>query len=253
MPGMARVECSFAELDALGAALDVNVWRYPFATPQFGGVGRADLFGAANATLSSRGLVHGDRIDPDLERILRLYATGAVSIAVNGMTDRTQLTALAVLGNRHGVLATLREERIALHLLPIDSIVRAVVTTLPPHPPGPGSSVTVTSRPAPTQPPASAAILQQARPRSTNAGSDHQAAQRILARPRHGGGSFLIGTPTRAGRPGPSDTLSWIDTDAGRYAVTTTIGSDGRLHVTYLPADNARIHQLLHRSLTKFT
>lgn len=252
MPDMARVECSFAELDALGAALDLPVWRFPFTTPHFGGVGRAELFAAVNTTLTERGLVQGDRFDPDLERTLRVYATGPVSIAVNGMVDRTQLTALAVPGTRVGVLATLREEHIAFRLLPAESLIRALVATLPPMVQGPGSSVTVTSRPT-SATPAPTGILQRARPRSTHAGADQQAAQRILARPRRGGGSFLIGTPARAGWPGASETLSWIDTDAGRYAVTSTPGPDGRPHVTYLPADLARIEHHIHRLVAKFT
>lgn len=251
---MARVECSFAELDAIGAALDLPVWRFPFITPQFGGVGRAELFAAVNHSLAQRGLVQGERFDQDLERLLRIYATGKVSIAINGIVDCAQLTALAVLGTRHGVLAVQREERIAFRLLPAESVVRAVVGTLPPLRPGPGTSVTVTSQPSRAlAPPTNTGVLQPARPRTDHAGQDLQAAQRILDRPRRGGGSFLISTPGRPGRPDPSETLSWIDTDAGRYAVTSTTGPDGRLHVTYSPAHQTRLEHQLRQSLAKFT
>ncbi|MGQ0840659.1 ESX secretion-associated protein EspG [Actinokineospora sp.] len=247
---MARVECSLAELDALGAALDLAVWRFPFTTPHFGGVGRPELFAAVNTSLTRRGLIHGDRFDPDLVRTLRRYATGPVSIAVNGITDRFHVTALAVLGARHGVLATLREEHITFQALPAESMVRALVAALPPLPPGPGASVSVTGQQTTDAPSAVSGFMQRARP---YAEQDRHAAQRILTRPRRGGGSFLINAPTRAGRPGPSETVSWIDTDAGRYAVTVTTGPDGRRHVTYLPADLARIEHHIHRLLAKHT
>ena len=42
--------------------------------------------------------------------------------------------------------------------------------------------------------------------------------------------------------------MSWLDTDAGRYVVLPTVGPDGRLHVTYAPADQAKLDQSLSRA-----
>ena len=39
--------------------------------------------------------------------------------------------------------------------------------------------------------------------------------------------------------------LVWHDTDAGRYMIYQTTGSDGREWVSYAPADNARLAQQL--------
>jgi len=251
---MPRIECSLAELDALGSALDLPVWRFPFTTPMFGGLGRAELFAAVNASLTERGLIHRDRFDPDLEAALRLYATGRVSIAVNGMAGAKQITALAVLDGARGVLAVLRDERIAFHSLPADRVARAVVDTVPPLPAGSGGSVTLSGSPAPTvgqQFPTT--VLQRSGLPGDRAGRDLQAARRILTRPRGGGGAFLISTRGRLAEPDPGEAVSWLDTDVGRYAVTNTPGQDGRLHVTYLPADQARLEREIRRTLTKFT
>ncbi|WP_161784443.1 ESX secretion-associated protein EspG [Actinokineospora spheciospongiae] len=248
---MPRMECSLAELDALGSALDLPVWRFPFTTPVFGGLGRAELFAAVNTSLSRRGLIHRDRFDPDLEAALRLYATGRVSVAVNGMAGAKQVTALAVLDGTRGVLAVLRDERVAFHPLPAERVARAVVDTVPPLPAGPGTSVTVSDAPAAQQSPTT--VLQRARPPGDRAGHDLHAARRILARPRRGGGAFLISTRGKPAQPDPSEAISWVDTDVGRYAVTTATGRDGRRHVTYLPADHARLEREIQRTLAEFT
>ncbi|MGQ0837375.1 ESX secretion-associated protein EspG [Actinokineospora sp.] len=230
---MVRVECSFAELDAVGAALDLPVWRFPFTAPRFGGVGRVELLAAVHTSLSRRGLVREDQFAPELVRALRIYATGRVSVAINGLVDRTQLTALAVLDRSVGVLAELREERIAFRTVPAERVVRALVGTVAPLRPGLGRSVTVTGHPPAGTVDPSAGVLRAVRARDTHASHDHQAARRILIRPRHGGGSFLISTPARLGQPDPSKAVSWVDTDEGRYTVVTTTGSDGGEHVTY--------------------
>ncbi|MCG8920522.1 ESX secretion-associated protein EspG [Actinokineospora sp. PR83] len=224
---MPRIECSLAELDALGSALDLPVWRFPFTAPVFGGLGRAELFAAVNAGLSSRGLIHRGRFDPDLEAVLRLHATGRVSIAVNGMAGGAQVTALAVLNGTRGVLAVLRDGRIAFRPLPAERVARAVVDTVPPLPAGPGNSVTVSDSPAPAavqQSPTT--VLRRSDRAGDRAGRDFHAARRILARPRRGGGAFLISTRGRPAQPDPSEAISWVDTDVGRYAVTTAAGQE---------------------------
>lgn len=257
MIGVAVLECSFAELDAVGEALQLDLRRFPFAFPYFGGgVDRAGVFASVNASLSARGLVRGDRFAPELEDTLRLFGTGHLSIGMLGMAGDRQLTALAVLGDRRGVVAVQNGGGVSFDVFGEDAVVRALVGLLPPLPPAPGGSVTIADQAKPVRrrdDDFGGSFMQSTGGPADQAGRDFEAAQRILQRPRLGGGSFLVGVTGRHGEPGPGESVGWVDNDAGRYAVITDTGADGRLHVTYAPADQAKLDYQLHRVLAKFS
>jgi hypothetical protein len=82
--------------------------------------------------------------------------------------------------------------------------------------------------------------------RSGGSGATQRAVvDEIMRRPRLGSGYLTVTTRNRNGRESEPTTMTWLDTDAGRYAVLPTIGPDGRTHITYTPADQARLDQAL--------
>ncbi|AHH95481.1 ESX secretion-associated protein EspG [Kutzneria viridogrisea] len=256
---MAVLECTFPELDAAGEALGVDLRRFPFAFPYFGGgVDRPGLYASVNASLSARGLVHGSRFAPELEDTLRLFGTGRLSVSMLGSAGERQLIALAVFAQDRVVVGVQTSGGIRFDVLAEDGAVRALVGLLPPLAPAHGASVTVTESAAPAprrvdEDFASASYLHSTGGPSDQAGRDLEAAQRILAMPRLGSGAFVVAEDGRHGQLGPSESVSWLDTDAGRYLVISDRGADGRLHVTYTPGDQAKLDHQLHRLLARFS
>ncbi|HEY0641426.1 MAG TPA: ESX secretion-associated protein EspG, partial [Pseudonocardiaceae bacterium] len=62
-----------------------------------------------------------------------------------------------------------------------------------------------------------------------------RAAEAMLRRPRTGAGYFVV---QARGREAQDGTVTWFDTDAGRYAARGG---------TFLPVDGARLRQVLGR------
>jgi hypothetical protein len=125
-------------------------------------------------------------------------------------------------------------------MISLEGMARALVSQLPSAPPGPGASVTVTAERGQTSLPPG----QPTGPALT--------AKRILERPQRGTGDFLVAVASRPGRPAPTATLSWVDNDAGRYAIISDTGRDGRSHITYTPADQPKLDHLLTRLINNF-
>jgi hypothetical protein len=132
-------------------------------------------------------------------------------------------------------------------------LVRAVVSLLPPLKPGPGGSVTIAVAdlsPAPSRPKQDEfnpdSFMQPVTPARGRSGTQQAAIEAILRRPRTGAGYFVSTVRGRNGRESQPSTLTWIDTDAGRYALIP----DGRGYVTSTPSDLPRIDQHLARQMS---
>jgi hypothetical protein len=256
-------ECTFLELDVIGDALEVDVRPFPFQFPVHGELveERIRLIEAAHRSLTAKGLIDGRRFAPDVEDLLGTFARGDIAIALVGSIDGDGLCARAVSDGRFAVLAQEHGQTIRFDPVTPPSLVRSILNLLPPAKPGPGSSVTITVE-APTPPARHRAreddydahgYLEAARPPSTSAGAQMAIANDIMRRPRSGSGYFTVTLRGRNGREGEPLTMSWLDTDAGRYAVIPSTGQDGRLHVTYTPADQPRLEQALARLVQVMT
>lgn len=256
-------ECSLLELDAIGDALRVDVRPFPFQFPVHGEFveERVRLLRAAHGTLVAKGLIEGPRFAPRVEDLLTLFAHGDIAIVAVGSSDGDGVCARAVSNGRAAVLATQHGETVRFTPVTPPSLVRAVLGLLPTSRPGPGRSVTIT---VDDQPPPSGRhradddftgrrYLQAVRPAASSAGAQLAIATDIMRRPRTGSGYFTVTARGRNGRDGEPLTMSWLDTDAGRYAVIPSVGHDGRLHVTYTPADQARLDQSLSRLVQLMT
>ncbi len=250
-------DCSLLELDLIGDALGLDVRQFPFDFPVHGDSldDRRRFVDIVRNTLTAKGLFRSGAFAPELEQAVGVFARGRLGIAVLGMSGQRQLCLRAAIDGAVGVLAEqhggiVRFTRVSPH-----AIVNQVVSLLPPLRPGPGSSVTITAPAEPTtRTPrhqredddlGAATYLQPVRPAPGTDGAARAAAESILRRPRLGGGYFTVTVRGRDGREPSPATLSWVDTDAGRYAVVPTTGNDGLTRVTYSPADAPRLAQLL--------
>ena len=258
-------ECTFLELDAIGDALELDLRLFPFQFPVHGEFvdERIRLLEAAHDSLTAKGLIDGPRFVPEVEELLGLFARGRTAIAVVGSVDGEGLCARAVTDNRFGVLAVQHGQAITFDPVTPASLVRATLALLPPARPGPGSSVMVTDE----QPVAAGRhhrardedlsehqYLQSTRSGPVGSGANQRAVvDEIMRRPRLGSGYLTVTTRNRNGRESDPMTMSWLDTDAGRYAVLPSTGPDGRTHITYTPADQARLDQALSRLVDQAT
>jgi hypothetical protein len=253
------------ELDAIGDALQLDVRPFPFQFPVHGELvdERIRLMELVNSALTAKGLVSGNRFTPDLEDLVGLFARGTLAIAAVGSSDGEGLCARAVTDGRFGVLAVENGQSIRFDPVTRASLVRAILGLLPVVRPGPGRSVTVTAdepvsagRHAPRRSEDEYAERRylQSGSRPADSGATQRAiAEEIMRRPRIGSGYFTVTARNRNGREGEPLTMNWLDTDAGRYAVLPSTGPDGRLHVTYTPADLARLDQSLSRLVQMMT
>jgi hypothetical protein len=80
---------------------------------------------------------------------------------------------------------------------------------------------------------------------SDSAGVQRAMIDEIMRRPRIGSGYFAVTVRGRNSRESTPLTMNWLDTDSGRYVVIPTTSADGRTHITYTPADQARLEQSL--------
>jgi hypothetical protein len=223
-------ECTLLELDLAGAALGVDVRQFPLRIPI--PADRRSMLPAAQESLTARGLTDGSAFAPELRGLIEKFAGGRVAVAVLGRSRDRSHRARAVLGGRVAVVARQRGDVVRFTPVRPESAVREVLSMLPPVRPGPGTSVTVT---APVETPTR--YLQAVR-------SPVSQADAILRRPRLGSGYVTV----TAGKAEPT-TVSWVDTDAGRYAAIP----DDRGNVTYTPAGVRKLEQIVTHLVTRLT
>jgi hypothetical protein len=246
-------ECSFLELDVIGDALGLDLRLFPFRFPVHGELvdERVELIKVAHRTLTAKGLIKGPRFDADLEDLLDVFARGRLALAMVGSADGDNICARAVSDGRSAVLAVQQGQLIRFDPVTPPSMVRTLLSLLPRHRPGPGRSVTITvDEAAPSQRPREEDFLgrrylRPVEPVQDTASTQRAIAEDILRRPRLGSGYITVTAKGRHGRDSEPLTMSWLDTEAGRYAVIPSTGADGRTHVTYAPADQARMDQSL--------
>ncbi|MFC5285788.1 ESX secretion-associated protein EspG [Actinokineospora guangxiensis] len=227
---------SLAAVDVLAQLLGVDPRRYPLEIPSVGdrAEDRVRIARAVLADLGARGLVGEDGVDPRVERALRALAEAEVAVAVAGSPDSGDLVrARAAVRAGYAVIAV--QEGQFLRFTPVgpDTLPRALVALLPRVPAGPGQSVRVGGSP-PERP---AGITEAVRAPRTAAQTQLRVAEEVLTRPRTGFGAFTVthlATDTA--------TLTWLDTDAGRYLGLARPDTD---EITYSPADGPRLARQL--------
>ncbi|WP_367137649.1 ESX secretion-associated protein EspG [Saccharothrix sp. HUAS TT1] len=237
------VVLSHLEFDLLWEDLGTGEPPYPLEVPSHGGTeDERDALGSeVLRTLTEAGLADGEDVSVELEDLFTLLAHGEVS--VDALVFRPHpWRVLATARGRHGVLVVLNDREVALE--PVTDLVAAVARVVGDAPAGPGEQVRM------PRPVFSAAVDAYAK-------SGHAAMERVLAQASITGRATrsittLVDSPRQAtgqlaatGPAGRSRVLSWTDTAAGRYALTTETTADGEwVHLS--PADG----QWLVRHLT---
>jgi hypothetical protein len=253
-------DCTFLELDVIGEALRLDLRPFPFQFPVHGDLiaDRVRLIHAAERSLVTKGLVNGTRFADGIEQTLGLFAAGPLAISMLGTVNGEARCARAVADDRIAVLAIQRGQSIRFEPITPPALVRAVLSLLPPARPGPGQSLTITTEPPAERRPrhrqddelADQRYLQSGR---TPAASQGGMINDIMRRPRTGSGYFTVTVRGRNRRESEPVTMNWLDTDSGRYVVIPTTSADGRTHITYTPADQARLEQSLSHLVRTLT
>lgn len=259
---MAGFTCSLLELDLVGGALRTDVRQFPFEVPAFGeSIEERDRFATlVTRNLTEKGLFDGGQnFDPEFSRLLLLFGRGELSIAMLGTAAERSYVARASTDGQYAVLAVQEGQQVRFEPISPTGLVRSVVSLLPSMKPGPGSSLSITMDDP--EPPKRSyrrddeddyeqqSWMQPARATHDSKGAQSAAIEAILRRPQLGTGFFEVTARDRNGREGTPLRVEWLDTDAGRYMIVPSIGGDGRTHVAYTPADQARIDQALTRHL----
>jgi hypothetical protein len=258
------LECSALELDLIGDALGLDVRPFPFDFPVHGDSldERRRFVGVVRDSLAAKGLYGGGSFAPVLEQLVGLFARGRLGVALLGASGDRSLCARAVIDGPAGLVADQRGGVVRFRAVNPLSVVRELVSLLSPMRPGPGSSVTITASAA-TAVSASvsrhrrddddfgvASYLEPVRPARRSEGAARSAAEAMLRRHRFGGGYVTVSVRGRDGREGAPSTVSWVDTDAGRYVVVPVTGADGLVRVTYSPADLPRLAHTVSNLVT---
>lgn len=232
---------STGELDLVRGRLGLRRPPYPLEVPSAGATAgeRARLTEEAYARLAERGLAAGERLDPELEGLVRVLFGCSVSVDAIGHTDRP-LRAVAGADGTSGVLAVQVDDQLRLSRIRPTALATSLVGVLPANEPGPVGPLSVPHR----------ALARAADPDEDDEMSffgepDERAildregvsgkdAKRLLtfAEQRRCGGQFGVSRGTWR-----SPTLvAWFDTRDGRYLV---VGE--KSWVSFAPADLDRI------------
>jgi ESX secretion-associated protein EspG len=247
---MAGFTLTLPQVDVLAQTLDVNVRQFPFEIPSFGEfvVDRQRIARQVFSDLGRQGLIRGADIDPVLTRALRVLSQPVITVSAMGTVEKTKkVYARAATDGETGVLAVKEGERFRLEPIRPTALAVSLVGLLPKVAAGPGQSVSVTRYvDVATRQDEDHDFLTPVHARNGNEQQLRVAAS-YLARPRTGTGFFAVsGRDRRTGKELHGGSLTWIDTDAGRYlTLSRPVGEDGQVRSTFSPADSTRLTQQL--------
>ncbi|ANZ40864.1 hypothetical protein BBK82_37655 [Lentzea guizhouensis] len=245
LPATGAVVLSHLEFDLVWEDLGFGDLPAALDVPSHGATEaeRDQLAAGVAETLAGAGLVDDhDDVVPELEELLGMLHHHAVSVDALVFADQPWRVLAAVRGSR-GVLAVLNNEELALEPMARDDLVRAVVKVLGEHPAGPGEQVRLPRAAY------SAALqgyvdhgyhgLERALADAGVRGSAMRPLITIAEAGRIGAGQLAV-----TGGRGRSPVLTWSDTKAGRYAITTEHVHEEQW-VRVVPADPAWITRRL--------
>ncbi|SDC90229.1 ESX secretion-associated protein EspG [Actinokineospora iranica] len=239
---------SLAAVDMLSQALRVNCRLFPFEIPSFGQLeeDRNRIAKVVFTDLSNRGLIHHSEVDPDVAAALTVTSDHDIGIGMMGTVNHDRrIRARAAAAGSTAVLAIQEGQSIQFDLISPAALARSLVALLPPAQAGPGQSVQVIEAAPQPRDDSGGGFVQPVRAPRTNTDAQLRMAAAMLERPRTGYGFFTVSGRGRHGREVDAGTVSWIDTDAGRYLSLSRPEPNGAIRATYSPADNARLAQQL--------
>ncbi|GGM40140.1 ESX secretion-associated protein EspG [Longimycelium tulufanense] len=208
---------------------------------------REELRQQAWQSLWERGFGRPGDLDPDLADRLAILARPEweVDARLHIDPEGPRVSGLAASVGEHGVLARLDTRHLSLSRVPASGLARAVVSLLPPHPPGTGRSITL---PAETLDVAAQRAGENARileHELAAEGLDSKSARKIaevLGNTIRFGQFGAARTPRHGTRQRASHVVTFYDDPRGRYLFSRRPGN-GRAWCTLVPGDARRLVQ----------
>ncbi|MDQ0383107.1 ESX secretion-associated protein EspG [Amycolatopsis thermophila] len=263
---VSRFDFTLGSVEAVvvGRALDVDVRVHPLRISHttVDPLRFALLARRVHLDLEDRGLSVRGRLDPNVRQAFALLGGHRVAITASGSDARTG--DLAVYAATDGAQAVMirqgaGEDRLWFALFPDEDLVPRLAGALPPADVAPGGPLSV-SRHEEDRPTSALAALRQAeeefdeeeteafgslqvttvvrsrRPSRHRAASEEERLAEILAAPRRGGGYFTASGRGRHGERRSAEPVTWLDSEAGRYLVSSTTDRTGTITARYVPA-----------------
>lgn len=251
-------QLSLVEADILGQTLDVDIRQFPFDIPSHGQfqVERQRLAREVFLGLNRRGLMRYGDLDPELSRSLRTLANYSVTVSVMGTVEKTrELYARAAANGETGVLLIKDAQGLKVDPIRPTALATSLVGLLPKLEAGPGQSVSITQTTQLTRQLDDDFMMLPAQASRNGNEQQLRIAASYLSRPRTGTGMFTVtGRDRRTGRELRAGTLTWIDTEDGRYlALSRPPGEDGQTRTTFSPTDSPRLTQQLGEMIESVT
>lgn len=207
---------------------------------------RREVRAAGWQALKERGLTGPAGPDPELVRVLRLLARPAEQLELRGTWGHA-VRAVAAGRPDDGMLAVRQDATVSLESC--GALPAALLGTLPAAPPGPGRACTVptsvlTAAVGAGGPGLRAALIA----RDVSRGEAG-----LLARMLAGGGGraqiVALGTDASGVLRRSGDVVGVLDSPAGRYLTTRTVGDDGVEWTTVAPVDQRGLRHRVVRLL----
>ncbi|MDQ2788885.1 MAG: ESX secretion-associated protein EspG [Actinomycetota bacterium] len=222
-----------AQWDVLTVALHLNGYPVPLQVCPPGpaaGVERDRFRADAGNELRWLGLVRAGRVDADLEAALRLLnrpASWLDSVWLSDAAAEQPVRVVAARGATMGVCALQHPDRpgaTVVDIVPAAGLAAAVISRLPPYPPGPGHAATSAER-------------------------DSLAGSAILEQPHARAGQIGANVRDSSGQVRRSQVLRWCDNPDGRYLVTVSQRTQASRSLTVSPCDAPRLGDEVQRQL----
>ncbi|WP_410564264.1 ESX secretion-associated protein EspG [Amycolatopsis sp. cmx-4-61] len=190
---------------------------------------------AAWDALRARGLAGVDKLDIEVEQTLRSWTQPEVLIIVRAaeVADGRQVFYRATIAHGLGVYSERVPDGINFVQVRPDHLVDALVGILPRYGPLPVAPVTTTQ--GPNRPPDTEALREY--------------AQWIP----HRHGTFELSTRPGQGTLRPVGTVTFVDTDAGRYLTFTDPLPGGESRLRFTPSDGGHLRGWLHERIAETT
>ncbi|HKN52194.1 MAG TPA: ESX secretion-associated protein EspG [Amycolatopsis sp.] len=221
------------------AEVDVAVRRaglpanwHPFEIPSAGATidEHEQIAAEAWESLRARRLAERDKLDADVEHTLRTWTLPDVLIIVRAVeiADNRKVFYRATIADGLGVYSELVPDGIKFVRIRPDHLVDDLVTILPRYGPLPVSPASI----VPASP-------------------DRDALAPFAAWAPHRHGTFELSTRHGHGKLHPVGTVSFTDTEGGRYLTFTEPlpGGDARQH--FVPSDGSHLRRWLHETIAE--
>lgn len=186
-------------------------------------------------SMRARGLAGPDKLDIEVEQTLRAWTQPDVLIIVRAVeiADSRQVFYRSTIGHGLGVYSELVPEGINFVQVRPDHLVDSLVGILPHYRPLPVSPLTLIQGP--------------------NRRPDQEALTTYARWTPHRHGTFELSIRPGQGQLRPSGTVTFVDTDGGRYLTFTEPLSGGETRLRFVPSDGGQLRAWLHERIAETT